>query len=105
MTILKRILAYLFWTFISILCVFGYLRILLGPKPKTFKGILYILNIFYDYAFFHIGAMIGLGIAIVFILMDILYLNKRLKNIKKASLIRFVILISTTVIVAVTHYI
>lgn len=106
MIVLKRILAYFFWTLISLLSGFCYMRILLGAKPASSEGFFdFFFNLMYEYAFFHIGAMVGLSIAFVFISIDISYLHKKLENVRYSALIRLLIIILITIILGTTHYI
>lgn len=106
MSTFKRILTYFAWTIIALLSAFVYMRIILGAKPEESESFFRIIfRIFYEYAFFHIGLIIGSVIAFLFILTDIFYLNKRLKSNMKATVLRFLIIIFITILVGIIHYV
>ncbi|WP_308993833.1 hypothetical protein QLS71_010170 [Mariniflexile litorale] len=105
MNILKQILIYLIWTFISLLSAFGYMRIILGPKPKPSTGFMKMFDWTYGVAMLHVGSIIGSIIALLYIIIDVFYLKKRLKNNSKRMMIRFIIILIITLIVGTTHYI
>lgn len=104
MRILKQILNYLVWVIIAFLLSIVYLRILLGPRHENSTGIWQLFNILYDFALLHLGFIIGSSIAFLFILMDVLYLKKKLKNNRKAIGIRFLIMITIAFVLGFTHY-
>ncbi|WP_264558089.1 hypothetical protein [Flavobacterium sp. N2270] len=104
MSILKRFLFYFTWALVAFLAAFIYMRIILGPKPESTSVLMTMFSLFYDYAFLHIGLIIGSIITLLFILIDVLYLKGKLKFGMKSLFIRFFILIFITVIVAFIHY-
>lgn len=106
MKILKQILAYIIWIALSLMLGIGNLRILLGSNIKNPSGFLQeMFSFFYNYGLIHVGLIVGVIIGILFILIDILYLKKKLKNSKKPTITRFIILLGITIIVGITHYI
>ena len=105
MKTLKQILKYSIWVLVAILLGVIYMKILLGPYNITNKGIGFIAHVFYCWGMFYIGLIVGLVIAFIFILFDIFYLNKKLQNKKRASLIRFYAIFIISIVVGITHYI
>jgi len=106
MSVFKQIIAYFFWTLIAIIIGFCYIRIILGPAqegPTNFFT--FIFNLMYEFVLVRIGLIIGSIIALLFILLDIFYLNKRLKNVKSAPAIRFLIVVFITFCVGAIHYV
>ncbi|WP_109098208.1 hypothetical protein [Aquimarina sp. AU58] len=105
MKALKQVLTYLIWIAVSLILGIVYMRILLGPNKASSDGLWYLLHIFYNLGLLHIGASIGGVIALLFILLDVFYLKKKLKNNIKATITRFMFLIGITMVVAVIHYV
>ncbi|EPR70303.1 hypothetical protein ADIWIN_3659 [Winogradskyella psychrotolerans RS-3] len=105
MRILKRILNYSITTGIALLFAFAYMRIILGPKSKDTDWIAKFSNIVYDLAFVYASLILGCIIAVLYILIDVLYTYKKLKNNTNATRIRLLILISLAIVVTATHYI
>ncbi|MBU2930244.1 hypothetical protein [Winogradskyella psychrotolerans] len=105
MTVLKRILNYLIWTILAVIAAFSYMRIILGAKSIDSNGFAKIANIIYDLAFVQIGLILGSIIAIIYILIDIFYLSNRLKNTKKSTIIRLLVIFVIAVIIVITHYV
>lgn len=101
----KQLLSYFIWTIISFLAAFGYMRIILGPKPKPAKGILKMFDWVYETAMIQVGSIIGLIIACIFILLDVFYLRKKLQHKPYSILTRFLILLAIATVVGATHYI
>lgn len=103
MNILKQIISYLIWVLLAFVLGVVHMRIILGELPttgifKTFKWLVLL-------AVMRIALIIGSIIAILFILVDVFYLKKKLENNIKSTGIRFVILIAIAGVVAITHYI
>jgi len=105
MKFLKQSLVYLIWVILALLLGIGYMWILLGPKGEVSTGFMHIFDLIYDLALVSIGLIAGSVIAFLFILIDIFYLKKKLKDNTKSTRIRFLILLIITVIVGVTHYV
>ncbi len=105
MKILKQILIYLIWLIIAILIGIGYMHILLGPNKIPSEGLWYVLHVLFDFGLICIGLGIGGVIAVLFILLDIVYLKKKLKNNVKATLTRFMFLLGIAVVVGGVYYI
>lgn len=106
MNIIKQIVAYLIWTVLALLLGIGHMRIVLGYKGEPSTSFLdTMFGLIYDFGLIHIGIRIGGIIAFLFILLDVFYLKKKLKNNIKSTGIRFLLLIGISMVVGVTHYI
>ncbi|WP_299125897.1 hypothetical protein [uncultured Winogradskyella sp.] len=106
MKILKQILAYLFWIGISFVAAFSYVRILIGPEPDESNGFLNLLDLLINRTVIvQLVPIIASIIAILFILTDIFYLKKKLKNNSKGIPSRFLVIMLITIVVGITHYI
>ena len=105
MQILKYILAYLSWTVLSLFIGIGYMRLVLGANTVSEEGLGYLLHLFYDIGMIQVGLWVGSAIAICFVLLDVFYLRKKLKNNPKKTIIRLSALLIITVLVALVHYI
>jgi len=103
--ILKQMLAYLVWIVLALIMGVCHMWILLGPKGGVSTGFMHIFDLIYDLALVSIGLITGSVIAFLFILTDIFYLKKKLKNNTKSNFIRFFILIAIAIIVGITHYV
>ncbi|MDC6363780.1 MULTISPECIES: hypothetical protein [Flavobacteriaceae] len=104
MQILKHLLAYLFWILLSLFIGIGYMRLVLGPNDVSEDGFWYLLHLFYDIGMIQVGLWVGAAIAICFVLLDVFYLRKKLKNSPKKLVIRLVALLTITVLVVIVHY-
>lgn len=104
MKTLKQILTYIIWALIALLFGFAHMRFVLGPKTDAKNALKFIYNIFYNWGLIHVGLVIGSIIAVIFILFDVFYFKKKLKNSKKAPIIRFSILFIISVFVGLMHY-
>jgi len=101
---LKQIVAYLIWIGIALLMGVCHMFILLGPRePST--GFFRVLNDILYYLGLILGLKIGGIIALLFIILDIFYLKKKLKSNMKSTIIRFFILVIIAVVVGITHYV
>ena len=105
MRILKHILAYLFWTLLSLFIGIGYMRLVLGTNTVSKEGLGYLLHLFYDIGMIQVGLWVGSAIALCFVLLDVFYLRKKLKNKTKRTVIRLAVLLIITVLVVLIHYI
>lgn len=105
MKLLKQLLTYLIWTSLSLLLGMGYMRIVLGANNMPKEGLGYLFHMFYNWGLFHIGLVVGLVIAFLFILLDIFYLKKRFKKKDKLIFARFGTLLTIAIVVALIHYI
>lgn len=81
------------------------MRILLGPIDMSSKGFAFLRSLFFAHGIFYVGLIVGSIIAIVFILLDIFYLKKKLENHSKRIYIRFGILLVVAFLVFVMHFI
>jgi hypothetical protein len=98
----KQILSYLSWIVCSFILAFIYTRIILGPRPSI--GISKYFEWFYILGMIRIVSIIGSIIALLYILIDVFHLKKKLKNNSKNTIIRFLIMLIITLFVACTHY-
>ncbi|TDS13564.1 hypothetical protein DFQ03_2857 [Maribacter caenipelagi] len=101
---IKRILNYLGWYIVAILLGFLHMRIVLGPSPKSDNNGIQFLNGIHDFVLLYVGTIIGSIIAVIFILFDVFYFNKKIQNNNKATIFRFIIITIITIIVGSTHY-
>ena len=100
-----QILYYLFWIVISFVCAFTYISILIGFNPDASNGILAFLELLiYNLIIVQVMPIIGSIIALLFILIDVFYLKKKLKSNSKKIGLRFLTILIITVIVAIIHY-
>ena len=100
-----RMLPYLLWILVAFLFAFGYMRIILGAQPASSTGFMKMFDWVYGYAFVSVGAIIASIIALLFILIDVFYLNKKLKNTTHPTIIRWLIIMTISIIVGASHYI
>ncbi|WP_233900113.1 hypothetical protein [Tenacibaculum piscium] len=110
MKLVYQIRDYFFWVILSLLSGIGYMRIVLGAKPKSSSiGILNVFDWIYDVVLFHVGLSIGSIIALLYVILDVFYLKKKFKNKakNKAKLthIRFLFFSIIVIIVGVIHHI
>ncbi|NQY29450.1 MAG: hypothetical protein HRT69_08260 [Flavobacteriaceae bacterium] len=90
----------------SLLLGIGYMWILLGTVGETSStGFLHLLNLMSNLVLVYVGLIGGSVIALLFILINIFYLKKKLKSNMKSTIIRFFILLVIAIVVGVTHYI
>lgn len=104
MKTLKIIKYYLGWSSVALLLGLGYMRIILGANNASKEGIGYLWHLFYNWGLFYVGLVIGLIIALFFIVLDVLYLKKRVENNRKSMIIRLGILLLITAVVGTVHY-
>ena len=81
------------------------MRLVLGANTVSEEGLGYLLHLFYDIGMIQVGLWVGSAIAICFVLLDVFYLRKKLKNNPKKTIIRLAALLIITVLVALVHYI
>ncbi|EZH73414.1 hypothetical protein ATO12_15860 [Aquimarina atlantica] len=105
MKTMKQLVTYIVWMILSLALGIVYMRILLGPNKVPSEGLWYLFHIFYNLGLLHIGARIGGVIALLFIISDVFYLKKKLKNNIQATLTRFMLLLGIAMIVGGVHYI
>ncbi len=105
MKTLKLLISYLLWIAIALLLGICHMYIVLGPRETGSNFLQVIGNLFYDYALVHVGVYVGAIIAVAFVIVDVIYLKKRLKSIKKPTLIRLIVLVSIAIIIGITHYV
>ncbi|WGH75177.1 hypothetical protein P8625_14040 [Tenacibaculum tangerinum] len=100
---LKQIAIYTLWTIVSIVLGIMYMRIVLGANNIPKEGLGYLAHMFYNWGLFHVGLIIGLVITLLFILLDVFCLKKKLKNNGKLISIQFGALMIVTAFVIVVH--
>lgn len=105
MRIVKYLLKYLVWIIISLLLGIVYMRLILGPNDVPENGLWYILHLFFEIGMIQVGLWVGAAIAICFVLLDVFYLRKKLKNNPKKTVIRIAVLLVITLFVAMVHYV
>ncbi|MDF4204009.1 hypothetical protein PXD56_13635 [Maribacter sp. SA7] len=81
------------------------MRIVLGGPPKSDDEKFSFASMIYEWALVQVGTIVGCIIALIFILFDVFYLNKKFQNNSKATLFRFNIISLIAIIVGGTHYI
>ena len=108
MKTLKQILTYLIWTVVALLIgiIYMYLVLGLGFKTENSTGFFWrLLDIFHEIIAVHVGLRIGGVIALLFILLDVFYLKKKLNNDFKSTVIRFMVMLMITLLVVIIVYI
>ncbi|MCG8183455.1 hypothetical protein [Tenacibaculum piscium] len=106
MKLVYQIRDYFFWVILSLLSGIGYMRIVLGAKPKSSSiGILNVFDWIYDVVLFHVGLSIGSIIALLYVILDVFYLKKKFKNKAKLTRIRFLFFSIIVIIVGVIHHV
>ena len=105
MPTIKALITYLFWIVLSLITGIVYARCIINPNAVSEEGLWYLLHLFFEIGMLQVGFWVGLTIAICFILVDIFYLKKKLKNNHKKTLSRLVAFLIITVFVAIVHYI
>lgn len=104
MSPLKQLLNYLIWTALALLLGIIHMWIVLGTNNVPKEGLGYLFHMFYNWGLLYLGTIVGLCIAILFILFDFFHLKKKLEQCKNARAIRFTVLLVIAVVVSVTHY-
>ncbi len=104
---LKTIAYYLLWTALALLLGLLYLRLIVGAPPDEaeYKGLGYILWLFYFFGMFQLVLIIGGTVAVLFIILDLFYLKKRNYFKHKPILKRSGVLVCILIVVAVIHYV
>jgi len=101
----NRVLSYVGWALLCYLFAFGYVRLIFGALPEAssswFMG---LLTIIYKQVLIRFWILIGSIITILFVLIDAVYLRKKLKNHANAVIIQFFVLLGVVAIVACIHY-
>lgn len=104
-TFIKQTFIYLAWSLLALIMGFTYMRFILGPSEATTDGWGFLIHIFYVHALLYTGLIVGAVIAILFILLDVFSLKKRLKDNPKSTVVRFLLMLLITVVVIIIHYI
>lgn len=102
---LKQLLIYLIWIVLAVILGIIYMRLVLGTNNVPKEGVGYLFYMFYSWGLVYVGLIVGLVIAVLFILFDVFYLKKKLKQYKHKWAIRFVILLAISIVVAFVHYV
>ncbi len=82
------------------------MRLVLGeiPKEESYNGFGFFLNLFYHYGLVCVGLIIGVIIALLFIITDVFILKKKLVGNSKQTQIRILVLLLIAFIVFIIHY-
>ena len=104
MNILKKLLTYSIWILLALLSGYGLMYVVLGPKSKHSSGFMKTLDWTHDAALVFTGSIIGGITALLYILLDVFYLNRKLKNHKTSILIRGLLIIIITIIAGTIYY-
>lgn len=102
---LKQLLHYLIWIAVALILGIAYMRIVLGPNDEPSEGLMHLVDIAYDLALVHVGLRIGCVIAVLFVLIDLFYLKKKISNNFQGVLVRLVTIVLITTVVALTLYV
>ncbi|MCB0457966.1 MAG: hypothetical protein KDC91_09500, partial [Flavobacteriaceae bacterium] len=84
-----------------------YVSLLIGDLPtnETYVQSCSLVTVFYYYGILRLGSLIGVIMAFFFIIIDIFFLKKKLKNHPHPTLVRLGALIVVFVLVVLVHYI
>jgi len=105
MILLKQLLSYICWIIIATLFAYGYMFLIFGPMPEPSDGFFDMIGfIVYHVALLRVGPIIAGIIAILYLLVDIFYLQKKLKEHSKKRVIRFLVMLFITIVVGIVHY-
>lgn len=80
------------------------MRLVIGSNMVSEEGLWYLLHFFFKIGMIQVGLWVGTAIALCFILLDVFYLRKKLKNNSKKTGIRLVVLLIITLLVIIVHY-
>lgn len=82
------------------------MKMILGeiPKEDDYNGFGFFLNLFYHYGLVYVGLIIGVIIALLFILTDAFIVKKKLNNHSHSILIRILVLLLISIFVGFFHY-
>ena len=100
----KQLLAYFSWTLVALMLGIIYMRLLLGPVRASDEGVGYLIYRFYQWGILSVGLAIGGSTALLFILLNVLFLNKKLKHHTHPSLLRLGMLLGLFLVVIGIHY-
>ena len=105
MRLFKIIISYFCWICIAILFAYGYMFLILGPIPEPSNGFIDIIGfIIYQVALLRVGPILAGIIAALYLLVDIFYLQKKLKEHSKKRVIRFLVMFIIAIVVGFVHY-
>lgn len=102
---IKQIFIYVTWIVIALFLGVIYVLLLLGLPQNEFTGVLHLIDIFLNLGAFYLSLIIGSIIAVLFLLLDVFYLKKKLNNDFKSMASRIAILLGITIIVGIVHYV
>jgi hypothetical protein len=102
---IKQIFIYVTWIVIALFLGVIYVLLLLGLPQNEFTGVLHLIDIFLNLGAFYLSLIIGSIIAVLFLLLDVFYLKKKLNNDFKSMVIRVVVILGITIIVGIVHYV
>ena len=100
----KIILEYVSWTMVALPLGIGYMYLVLGPLPEATNLWGFFFGKIYLFGLVRIGLIIGGIVAILFILLDVFWINKRQIFSKYKVVVRMLALLLITAFVATIHY-
>ena len=100
-----KILSYFVWTVLAFLFVFGHMQIVLGINRESPSWLGSPFDQIYEFAFLGVVAIIASIIMLLYVMLDVFYLNKKLKNSAFPSINRLWIFITICMLVVVIHYV
>jgi hypothetical protein len=104
MKILTRIIEYLIWFLLSVFLGMGWMRIELG-KPIEATSLFAIFNCLHAFIIIWIGGFIGLISFILFVLIDLFYIKRKIKTERNQNFVRIFTILISSAIVTLIHYI
>lgn len=105
MKTLKQIIHYFAYTVVALFMGIAYMRVVLGANDFPAEGLGYLWHMFYQMGLIGVGLRVGGIVALLFIAVDVLYLQKKLEQSFKSSLIRLGAIVLITLFVGGLHYI
>lgn len=105
MKIVKQILSYVVWFLLALLIGIVYILLIIRFFDVSLDGFWHIFKVFFYLGVILVGLLVGSVIGLIYVLTDVFYLKKKLKNSPKATAIRFIVLLAITVFVGIIHYI
>ena len=87
----------------SIAIGIGWMRLIVGP-PSSSSLVEGIFSSIGQLVVYYVGSIIGLVAMVIFILIDVFYIKRRIEQRSKRNLIRIVMLIGAVVFVSINEY-
>jgi hypothetical protein len=104
MKILKQITRHLIWTLVSLFLGFSYVYVITNIIKDDLPKSWHIPSFAQGLVVVYVGSAIGAVIAVLFFLVDVFYLRKKLNNTFKSTMIRFLVLLTITILLAIVFY-